>query len=39
MVINMNRIVLEIKIIINKFRHRFNSDIGRTKVDDDGYVQ
>lgn len=39
MVINMNRIVLEIRIIINKLRHRFNSDIGRTKVDDDGYVQ
>lgn len=35
----MNRIVLEIRIIINKLRHRFNSDIGRTKVDDDGYVQ
>lgn len=35
----MNRIKLEIKIIINKLRHRFNSNFGRVKVDDDGYIQ
>ena len=35
----MNRIKLEIKIIINKLRYRFNKNFGRMKLDDDGYVQ
>lgn len=35
----MNKIVLELKIIINRLRHKFNSDFGKKKLDDEGYVQ
>jgi len=35
----MNRIVLELKIIINRIRHKYNKDFGRKKLDDEGYVQ
>lgn len=35
----MNKIVLELKILMNKIRYKFNRNFGRTKLDDDGYVQ